>query len=912
MTRKIRTSKPGTAGLPAVLDVSNAPSERNGGVESAWLKDGLENEFSSALMDTVPALVVVLDLEGRIVRFNRLCQQLTGFDADEVLGRRIWDVLVLPEELEAVKGAFNSLGEGLPPGAFQNYWQSKRGERRLISWESSVIRESGGKPRWIVGTGIDVTDLNRDRLALSESLKELADIKFALDEASIVAITDQRGIINYVNDKFCDISKYSREELLGQDHRIINSGYHPKEFIRNLWTTIAGGKVWKGELKNKAKDGTFYWVDTTIVPFLNSSGKPYQYVAIRSDITERKKAEEARMLLASIVESSDDAIIGKDLEGIITAWNSGAERLYGYKAEEILGKPISILLPPERADEGSQILGKVVVGEGVNHHETVRVKKDRGRIDVSLTASPIRDEAGNIIGASVIAHDIAQRKRADEKLRELAAMLDKAQDAIMVRDLEGRVTYWNQRAERLYGWGIQEAVGRDIRELLHSGDTTDFDKAMRAVLANGEWMGELTQATKQGRQLIVEGRWTLVRDEAGRPRSVLAIDTDISEKKKMEGQFLRAQRMESIGTLAGGIAHDLNNVLAPVLMALQMLRMKFSDQESQTLLGMLEANVERGGDMVKQVLSFARGVEGERIPLQPKHLLKEIAKVMKDTLPKTISVVIDASDELLAVSADATQLYQVLMNLCVNARDAMPEGGRLTISAQNVMLDDTYARMHLEAKPGSFVLIIVSDTGIGIPPEVIDRIYEPFFTTKEYGKGTGLGLSTAVGIVKGHGGFMDVYSEVRKGTQFRIYLPAVGPGSTSFVEEKPHELPVGHGETVLVVDDEAAIREIARGTLHAFGYEVLTAGDGTEAVALYARDREKIDVVLMDMMMPYMDGPATLRALQRLQPNVRIIATSGLPTDAKNAELLHAGVKTFLPKPYTAEKLLFALAEALR
>ena len=876
------------------------------------LKDGWESGLGSALVDTVPALVVVLDLEARIVHLNRECRELTGFDSSEVQGRAIWDVLLVPEEAEVAKRAFGSLRSGTEPNTYENHWRCKNGELRLIAWQNTPVGGSDEEPQWIIGAGVDITDRRREKRALQESLKELEDVKFALDQASIVAITDQRGIINYVNDKFCEISKYPREELLGQDHRIINSGYHAKEFIRELWTTIANGKVWKGEIKNRAKDGTYYWVDTTIVPFLNSAGKPYQYVAIRNDITERKTAEEARLLLASIVESSDDAIIGKDLGGIITAWNAAAERLYGYKPEEVLGRPISVLVPPELPDEVPQILARIAAGGRVNHYETVRVKKDGSRIHISLTVSPIKDSDGTIIGASAIARDITERIQREERLRELAAMLDKAQDAIMVRDLEGQIVYWNHRSERLYGWMAEEAIGMRVRDLLYGADTTEFEKAMRSVLAGGEWMGELAQVTKRGKQVTVESRWTLVRDDTGRPRSILTINTDITEKKKLEAQFLRAQRMESIGTLAGGIAHDLNNVLSPVLMAMQLLRDRLEDDESQALLGMLQANVERGSDMVRQVLSFARGVEGERILIQPRHLLKEVVKVMRDTLPKNITVTIAVPEELSAISADATQVYQVLMNLCVNARDAMPDGGTLAIKAENVTLDETYARMHLEAKPGKFILMTVSDTGVGIPPEIIDKIYEPFFTTKEYGKGTGLGLSTAVGIIKGHGGFINVYSEIGKGTQFRIYLPAVGLGSPQQAGESNVELPVGHGETILVVDDEAAIREIARGTLHAFGYEVLTAGDGAEAVALYARETSKVKAVIVDMMMPFMDGTATIRALQRLDAGVRIIATSGLPTDSKGLDAFRANVKGFLPKPYTAEKLLITLAEGLK
>jgi len=623
---------------------------------------------------------------------------------------------------------------------------------------------------------------------LERSLKELADIKFALDESSILAITDQTGRINYVNEKFCEISKYSKDELLGQDHRIINSAYHPKEFIRNLWTTIASGRVWKGELRNRAKDGSIYWVDTTIVPFVNGQGKPYQYVAIRNDITERKRAE--------------------------------------------------------------------------------------------------------------------------EQLREQATLLDNAQDAILVRDLEDKILFWNKSAERIYGWTAGEVIGRDLQDISYGNSLVQFEDAKRIVVSTGKWEGELRQLTREGKEIIVESRWTLVRDDRGEPKSVLLINTDVTEKRKIEAQFLRAQRMESIGTLAGGIAHDFNNLLAPITMSIQLLRAKMTDEDGQRMLEMLEASAERGAGLVKQVLSFARGVEGQRMTLQPRHLIKEIVKILKDTLPKTIEIEFEASKDLSVVAGDATQLHQVLMNFCVNARDAMPSGGKLTIKADNVEIDDNYARMNLEAKAGRFVQITIADSGSGIPPNIINRIFEPFFTTKEYGKGTGLGLSTALGIVKSHGGFINVYSEPGLGTEFKIHLPAVETGFAG-VEDLTAAPLAGRGELILVVDDEIAIREIAKGTLEAYGYRALTAADGTEAIALYAQHKGEIEVVLTDMMMPYMDGLATIRALQKLNPQVKIIASSGLAENARAIEAANAGVKTFLSKPYTAGKLMEALAEVL-
>ncbi|HEY2084131.1 MAG TPA: ATP-binding protein, partial [Verrucomicrobiae bacterium] len=424
--------------------------------------------------------------------------------------------------------------------------------------------------------------------------------------------------------------------------------------------------------------------------------------------------------------------------------------------------------------------------------------------------------------------------------------------------------------------------------------------------------GELQNVNKSGRQITVEARWTLLRDEYGKPRAVLIIDTDITEKNKMEAQFLRAQRMESIGTLAGGIAHDLNNVLAPIMMAVEMLKGLVQTQEGLHLLGTLESSAQRGAELVAQVLSFARGVEGKRISVNPLHIRRDISKIVRDTFPKNIDFNLTPARNLWTVTGDPTQLHQVLMNLSVNARDAMPHGGQLTVSLENVVIDEVFAGMNPESKPGAYVMITVADTGVGIPPGMVDKIFEPFFTTKELGKGTGLGLSTTLAIVKSHGGFIKVCSEQGNGSQFRVYLPAnTTEAAVDKTSAEPTQHPRGNSELILVVDDEEAVRVVAKKTLELFGYRVLLACHGAEAVALYAGHRHEISAVLTDMAMPIMDGPTLIVALKKMNPRVRIIGSSGLTSSGEVAKALGVGIIHFVPKPYTAETMLTVLRKVL-
>ncbi|MCX9010578.1 MAG: ATP-binding protein [Candidatus Methanoperedens sp.] len=502
------------------------------------------------------------------------------------------------------------------------------------------------------------------------------------------------------------------------------------------------------------------------------------------------------------------------------------------------------------------------------------------------------------------------RARAEEKIREQAALLNNAHDAIIVRDMEDGIIYWNKGAAYLYGWTAEEAIGKNAVELLYQEISPALTDAQKSVLERDEWSGELHQVAKGGKELIVESHWTLMRSRKGRPKSILTINTDITGRQMLEAQFLRAQRTESIGRLAGGIAHDLNNMMTPIMLSLQMLREKLTDDKSRRLIDVLEKNAQRSTDLIKQVMSFSRGVEGERETLLIGDLITEIENIVKETFPRSIEIITHIPADLWSVAGDATQLHQVLMNLCVNARDAMPEGGILSISAGNAFVDEEFSYTNIDARVGPYTVITVSDTGTGIPPGILDKIFEPFFTTKEVGKGTGLGLSTSITIVKSHGGFIDVHSKAGVGTTFNIYLPAIKAG-TQKEEPEPRirsEEHSGKGEAILVIDDEAPILETTRTTLQTNGYRVITASNGVEAVSLYAQNRDEVKAVLLDMMMPFMDGPACIRALRQINPGIKIIAVSG-QSEKDRFSKIPERVNVFLSKPYTAETLLKTIHE---
>lgn len=783
-----------------------------------------------------------------------------------------------------------------------------RGRRIWVRTVGEAVYDVGGKLTAIQGAVQDVTERHNatEKVALLEvllrrSLDAMTDAFFTLD-------AEWRFV--YVNATAEHHLGRTREQLMG----------------RVLWDEFNWAEQEKSETAYRrvvAEQITVYFED-----FYVQSGRWLEVEAYPvasgiavcfRDFTERRRtrvaileSEERFRLLA---KTNDHAVWDWDVATDALWWNPCFQRVFGYPdghaarlnragwAAQIHGDDRDeVLASFRRALEGTTDTW-VADYRFCRHDHTFAHVHDRGFIARDANGKAVR-----VIGAMA---DLSEQRRVEAQLREQATLLDKANDAITLRDLNHRVIYWNQRAERMYGWLAAEVPTGPVHEWLYR-DPIPFLRAAEATLALGEWSGELEHLTRAGGTIIVEARWTLVRDDNGLPKSILTIATDITRRKKLEAQFLRAQRMESIGALAGGIAHDLNNTLAPILMTVTAMRDDDSLESRHQDLKTIETAATRGAGMVRQLLTFVRGGEDRREIVDLRLTMAEVRSMVVDTLPKNVSFHNDVLSHW-PVRANPTQMHQLLTNLCVNARDALGLGGSLKVTLERVLLDEVYAGMNVEAKVGPYVLLRVEDTGSGISRDVIDRVFEPFFTTKDVGKGTGLGLSTVHDIVHNHGGFVHVYSEVGMGSRFHVYLPAdVTADVTQDAAIEQTKLPRGNGECILVVDDEEMIRNVTQRMLERFGYRVLLACHGAEAVSIYAQHRHAIDVVLTDMTMPVMDGPATIIALKSINPTIRIVGSSGLTANGNVAKAAGAGVEYFVPKPYTAEAMLRAIHDILR
>ena len=820
--------------------------------------------------------------------------------------------------------------------------QIKTVRRSLHALRRRLTAKAGGRvPRVEPAAGLDEVGKTLDAAALefSHLRAELAAARAKILERGRAeeALAAERNLLRTLIDSLPDriyikdvesrfllnniahlqaLGARSQEEAAGKtDYDYRPPDLADRYFADDQHVIQTGEPLINREEPTVLASGERGWLLVSKVPTRDPEGKITGLMGISRDITERRQAEVAlqqeQALFNNLASTIPDLIYFKDRQSRFVRINEAMVRFFGLRsAPEVVGKTDFDFFSEEHAWQAYEDEQRVMsTGEPLIGLEEKETWPDGHVTWASTTKVPLRDADGNITGLVGISRNITGRRRAEERIREQAALLDNANDAIYVTALDCTILYWNRGAERAYGWTSAEVLNRKTTELL-SPDLAAIAALTKVLFKQGSWSGERWQMTKSGQKVEVFSRLTLVRDEQGQPQSVFAINTDITEKKQLEGQFLRAQRLESIGALASGIAHDLNNVLAPILIGAPLLREMMMDETARHLLKTMESSAQRGADIVRQVLTFARGVEGERVPLQPRHLLREMEKLAAETFPKSIRVESDVAADLWPVLGDATQLQQALMNLCINARDAMPGGGVLTLAAANIVLSKEAAEKMPGAQPGSYACLRVTDTGTGISPEIEAKIFEPFFTTKGVGKGTGLGLSTVLGIVRSHGGFVRVASKVGQGSTFELYLPATTE-QVAVKSDSATPWPHTHGEGILVVDDEAAVREVARQALMEFGYQVITAGRGAEALRIFQERRPEIQLVLTDMMMPEMDGPTLVAALRVLDPAVRIVGITGMSDTGSKSGLKTLALSAMLAKPFTIKKLLAVIRDAL-
>lgn len=868
----------------------------------------LSEERYRILINTAQVPVVVTSLaDGRVRFVNSYASDFFGVGEWQAFGKHAPAFWTNPADRER----FIAMLEKGPVTGFESMLIGKNGVKHTVLVSGNLIVYDGEPCSFTVF--MDITERKR----VLESLRE-SEMRFSKAfHASPIGIAIMRLSDNRftdVNDVLARTCGYERADMVGRSSLELGLWPDPVKRKGMMHVLVEEGSLHEFEAGLQPRSGGLRTVLIS-AEIIELHGEPHM-LGLVHDITNRRKAQEellrARDFTEHLLETANVIFLQLDLDGTVLKINHAAEEITGYRKDEIEGKNwFDILVPRERYPYVWKAFLRVKEsGEIPGVFENpIRTKNGEER-DILWRNDVVR-EGGKIRCTISFGVDITDRKLVEQALQrseeQFRLISENVADMIAVYNVSGKRIYNSPSFNRLLG-KQEELQEQEPFAEIYPEDRERMLEVFRRTVENG--LGERAEyriIASDGNIRHLDSQGSIIHGDDGKVFRVIIVSRDITEQKKLEAQFLRMQRLESIGALAGGIAHDLNNVLSPILLSVELIRKRFPDEQSQRLFQTVGSAAQRGADLVKQVLSFARGVEGARTLVQVRHLIDEIVKIVRETFPKPITLSTKVEKNLSPISADATQLHQVLMNLCVNARDAMPNGGHLEINAKELILDEQYVKMNLEAKPGPYVTISVTDQGMGMSPAVLERIFEPFFTTKDLSKGTGLGLSTVRTIVKSHNGFINVYSEVGKGTTFRIYLPAQQSGR-ALVEVQKAQIPLGNGELLLVVDDESGIREITKSTLEAYGYRVMTAADGAEALAMYAKRQGKIDLVVTDMMMPYMDGAATIRALRRIDEDVKVIAVSGL---RQSIDDLKDQPVVFLHKPYTAAILLTTIHDTI-
>ncbi len=732
-----------------------------------------------------------------------------------------------------------------------------------------------------------------------------------------VMLTGPEGRIFDANAAACAMFRLSVEELRKQGRTGLVDATDPR-LAAALAERASTGRF-RGEITMVRGDGEKFPAEISSVVFRGTDGEIRNSLVIR-DVTEQRRAEVLMRLQGAALSAAANAIVITNRQGVIEWANQAFTDLTGFGLGEVVGRaPGDLIKSGVHGEDYYQDMWTTILAGKVWHCEIVNRNKAGQHYSEEMTITPVRDDRGEISHFVAIKQDITERKRVLEALRQseerYRLLFDRNPVPMWLYDAETlRFAAVNETAVRNYGYTEEEFLGMTIAQIRPEEDLERFIENVRSSRDEPLTVAEWRHRRKDGTILHVEVMSRPLMFNGRPARLVMA--ADISEKKQLQEQFLRAQRLESLGMLASGIAHDLNNMLAPILFAGPLLRTSVSSPRDLRILETLEKSAERGSGLVRQILAFAQGTSAAPRITQLKHIARDVVSIVEASFPKNIILEQHIASNAWPVQANPTQIHQIFLNLCVNARDAMPQGGTLAIRVGNRHLDSDEAAALPEGRAGDWLVLEVADTGTGIPADIVPRIWESFFTTKAPGKGTGLGLATVRSIVTAHLGFVDLETELGKGTTFRIFLPASRDPETKGAESgSPFPVPVTTGaELILVVDDDDSVREIIAAVLAQHDYRVVTCADGVEAIVNYNAKSRDIALVITDVDMPNLGGAILAATLRRLNPQLRIIAMSGLSSAGvarDDVEEIRRIAAAFLPKPFSATELVAVVHRVL-
>jgi PAS domain S-box-containing protein len=747
-----------------------------------------------------------------------------------------------------------------------------------------------------------------------EAIAHLAAIVESSDDAIISKTLE--GIIQSWNAGAQSLYGYTAGEAIGRPMTFLLPADRKSEEDEILRRIARGDRVAHFETVRCHKSGALLQVSLTISPIRGKSGRVIGASHVARDVTDRKRLDEESGRLAAIVQSSEDAIISKTLQGIVLTWNAGAERIYGYTAAEAIGQSMLIVLPADRATEESEILDRISRGQQVEHFETIRRRKNGESIDVSLTISPICDKGGRIIGVSHIARNTTERRRLEIRLQQLASIVESAEDAIIGKTLEGIILTWNGGAERVYGYPNAEAIGKPMTMLLPEGRPNEENEILERI-RRGEQVEhfETVRKTKGGKLIDVSLTVSPIRDSSGRIIGASHVGRNVSERKVQEEQLRHTQKLESLGVLAGGVAHDFNNLLTGILgnASLALGSVSTHDPVSGLLRDLVTAG-ERASHLTRQLLAYAGKGRFVIEPIDISALVREIAALIQTSIPKNVQLRLELADDLQSIEADVSQVQQVVMNLVINGAEAIAQNdnGSVVVATRMQNVDEHYPLTTLDGAPelpaGRYVSLDIHDTGCGMDEATLSHIFDPFFTTKFAGRG--LGLAAVQGIVRGHKGAMKIYSRPGEGTTFKVLFPATQQAPAPKKAIIPHI--AATSELILVIDDEEIIRRTARSMLEREGFTVVVAENGKEGVDLFQVLSEKVAAVLLDMTMPVMNGEEAYSRLKAIKSGVKVILSSGYNEVEAVQRFAGKGLVGFIQKPYSADTLREKIRMALQ